>query len=597
MVLRGVVHLLNAEGSEIPDDPRVSAAAASADDKVQVTYDQAVRAVNASNSDDALNPSNYTISTGLGVARTVVSVALVQGTPTIVELTLDGEMTDGVSYNVQVSNVLSIYGKALNVLFDDADFTGQGTDPAIQSATASSSTTVDVTFTEEMLNNAALTTPTNYSFPGGPTTLTPTNVVRLSGTQVRVTVNEMLNGGSYTVAAANIYDLAQNPIDPTPEPFTGVGIGPYIAFVTALATDQIRVTFSETVNPTDAVDVGNYQIYKAGSPSIQLSIVSSTQNTPNSYDLLLGDDQQSGVEYTLRTDDIRDLVGNVQDPNPDTENFLGIGVSPPEITISPDEAAIDVPVRRYVRVTIADAAEGFTGVDLSSVWIKVEYTDENGVSHENYAVLGGVLQDGYDGHTRGDAATAAGITFFFRPKGKTWVPRQRYNITVFAADNESSSNTETSFFDTAVPECFEDLLSSRFTKLEQKLLSPMGLRNVDILREALLRESTMSPVRRVQVRTLLWLVTLTDLQGTLAGLMDFTLVGPDVKLCDRNTVSAAYAKLSRLVPAARRAVDEVPNMVPEAKAMILDRLNNNSSVYVVNAMAVTVVSAALFGEF
>jgi len=177
------------------------------------------------------------------------------------------------------------------------------------------------------------------------------------------------------------------------------------------------------------------------------------------------------------------------------------------------------------------------------------------------------------------------------------MPRQRYNIIAFAADNESSSNLVTSFFDTAVPACFEDMETTRYTKLEQKLLSGLGLPNVDKLREALLRDATMSPVRKVQVRTLLWLVTLTDLQGTLAGLVDFTLVGPDVQLCDRNTVKDIHGKLSRLLPTALRAVEEIPNMVPEAKAMLAGRLDNNSPVYVVNAMATVVVSAAVFGEF
>ncbi|RLI87356.1 MAG: hypothetical protein DRP01_02005 [Archaeoglobales archaeon] len=592
----GVVDLLNAEGSDIPDDPRVSAAAATADDKVRVMYDQAVRATTPGNADDALNPANYLFTTGAGVARVPVSVSLVQGMPTIVEITLDGEMTDSVTYNVAVSNVVSIYNAPLNTQHDDADFTGQGTYPEIDTAIASGSTVVEITFSEEMLNNAALTVPSNYIFAGA-TTLTPTSVVRLSGTQVRVAVNEMLNSGAYTVRAQNIYDLSQNLITAVAEPFTGVGVGPYIAFAVPTAADAVRVTFSETVDPTDAADPANYQVYRKGAPAIQLPVVSATQHTPQTYNLVLSVDQTSGIEYTLRTDDIRDLVGNIQDPNPDTEDFVGIGVSPPEIIISPDEAAANVSIRRYVRVTCADATAGFTGVNLSSVWIRVDYTDENGVAHSSYAVQGGAVQPAYEGYTRGDAATTAGITFFFRPKGKVWVSQQRYNIIAFAADNEASSNLVTSFFDTAVPDCFEDEASPQSTRLEQLLLSRLGLYNVDRLREALLRECTVSPVRHVQARTLLWLVTLTDLEGTLAGLVDFSIVGEDVKLCDRNRVSNIYAKLVRLMPAAVRAIEEIPNIRPEAKLMLRDRLDNNSMVYVVNAMATIVVSAIVFGEF
>lgn len=596
MTVRGIGTALEFESASQPDAPYVVSAEAASDTSVRVEFDQRMKASDSGDTQDALNPDNYIFTETGGVPIAAASVSLVQASPTIVEVSLDGEMSDGETYVVEIDNVANIHNTTIDTNQNTADFLGQGTGPHIDSAVASSNTTVDVTFNEEMLNNAALTDPANYSFSGD-TVLTPASVTRLSGTEVRVTVGEMLDGGSYSVLASSVYDIAENLVTGPEAAFTGIGEGPYLTIVDPTSPTTIEVTFSESVNPVDASDTANYQVYEKGLPSHQLAIASAVQQTPQKYELTLADAQTASKEYTLRTADIEDQVGNVQDPNPDTYDFTGIGLSPPEIIISPDEAAVDVPVRRYVRVTCADVEAGFTGIDLSSVWIKAEYVDENGHTHENYAVLNGAVQPAYSGYTRGSADSSSGVTFYVRPKSKTWASQQRYNISVYAKDNEGQSNLETTFFDTATPECFEDLESSRFTVLEQKLLASVGAYNIDRVREALLRHGSLSPSRRVQARTLLYLANLTDLRGMLAGLVNFTLVGPSVKLCDRNRVIDIYAKMQTLKPTAVRAVDEIPNLRKEAHNLLRARLDNNAPVYVVNAMAVIVVAAIVFGEF
>jgi len=96
------------------DDPRVLNIQAPTQNTVRVYFDQEIRHVNPANLDDAMRPGNYLLATGDGVPRTVVSVSLIAAYPTIVDLNLDGEMTNSKSYTCTVSNVRNIVGLLLN---------------------------------------------------------------------------------------------------------------------------------------------------------------------------------------------------------------------------------------------------------------------------------------------------------------------------------------------------------------------------------------------------------------------------------------------------------------------------------------------------
>lgn len=97
---------------------------------LRVTFDEPVLQVDATNSDDALNPSNWTIaleSTSLddglpAVPLDVVSVATI--TDSIVELTFDWEMTPGALYRVSATSIVDLFDNVVNPGANSALFTG-----------------------------------------------------------------------------------------------------------------------------------------------------------------------------------------------------------------------------------------------------------------------------------------------------------------------------------------------------------------------------------------------------------------------------------------------------------------------------------------
>lgn len=203
--------------------PQVVSAVASADNKVQVTFDMEMEQSDPGAANDALNLSNYQLTTVLGVSRAVNSVSLVQGDPTIVELTLDGEMTNGVNYTVTVSNVESTDGSLIDPSYDDYTFTGLGTAPQLVSASIQSRVVVRVTFNEAMLNNAALTNPTNYVITGNGG-LAVYSVTVVDSTHVDLYVSQMEHGVTYIVEVSNVQDTAYNIIDAAHDTATFVGV-------------------------------------------------------------------------------------------------------------------------------------------------------------------------------------------------------------------------------------------------------------------------------------------------------------------------------------------------------------------------------------
>jgi phage tail-like protein len=99
--------------------------AASTDHRtVVVTFDEVVQAVNASAGDDALNPSNYTI-TRMEAPSVAVEVVEVRAlTTSSVELVLNIPITRGCLYVVAVSNVLDAFGNVIEAPWNVATFTG-----------------------------------------------------------------------------------------------------------------------------------------------------------------------------------------------------------------------------------------------------------------------------------------------------------------------------------------------------------------------------------------------------------------------------------------------------------------------------------------
>lgn len=311
---------------------------------IEVTFNEEVKHSNPGDADDALNPSNYAVTSGTGrTPCTASAVTCTQASPTIVRVTIL-EMTNGATYNCAISNIESIFGAPIDPAHDDKDFTGIGVKPQVSTAQATNSTHVRVTFNEDMDNNAALTTAGNYTFTG-PTTLTASSVSRDSATQVTVEVNEMEQSSSYEVTVASttgtIQDVAYNALDTDHDTatFTGVGDAPSVDSASATDSTHVRVTYDEAMaNNAALIDAANYVI----TGDTVITTVSVVRDNPTQVTVECSELLDLG-NYTITVSNVEDLAGNVIDPAHDDANFTGIGVPPQVIgATAPSAAAIKV---------------------------------------------------------------------------------------------------------------------------------------------------------------------------------------------------------------------------------------------------------------
>jgi len=575
-------------GAEL-DQPQVAGASAVAYNKVRVTFNQEVKKSSPTDPADALNPSNYAFTGGF----TATGVTLIIGGPTVVEVTLDTEMQQGAAYEVEVSNVTNLYGQIIDPDFDTAAFTGVGVAPEVSGAAAQDEFTVSVTFNEDMKNNAALTTATNYSFSGG---LIAASVVRISATVVDVTVNEMLQGGSYQVTVSNVEDLAGNTIAGPPDnqaSFTGIGVAPQVlaAAIPVFGDPQsVYIDYTETVQVADATDAANYGI----APS--LGALTITQVTATRYKVTFTLSATSGTLYTITVSNVRDIAGNTIDTANDQAAWTAVVPSPPLLDFFPGDQVTNIDPKDYLRVQAIDSAETFSGIDTSTWNIWIIGTRLDGTTFTADVLVNGVVQPGYEVSFIGDANDPVdGIYARFRPVGGAWT--QNLELVVYAqvSDNDATSSSDqwTCYFGEYT--CFESNPPTPGT-LENTLIS--GIPNfpgTDQLRGILMRACTQSKVQQIQARTLLWFSTATDLRTILARVFDLTLT--DVTLCDTQSLLSIQAVILRNGPVMQRAVSEMDALVGRRTLQpVLDYLMSESPLHVVSAACALVVLGATAGS-
>jgi hypothetical protein len=260
-------------GTEVPLPPRVTAAVATAYNKVRVEFDQEMFHTNPAGPYDATNPSNYLFASGTGIPRSGTSVSLLGAAPTIVEVTLSGEMTNGVAYSAVVSNVRSLLNEPLDPQYCSQGFSGLGILPRVTGAVALSSGAVQVDFDEPMLDNAAFVDKNNYVI-GGYGTVSVNSVTKNSST--RVTLNTeltMKTGETYIVTVSNVQDEALNYLDPAHKSasFNGVGEHPkLVSTATPIDSTTVQIEFTKDVVGAEATDPENYQIQREGGIFLEL---------------------------------------------------------------------------------------------------------------------------------------------------------------------------------------------------------------------------------------------------------------------------------------------------------------------------------------
>jgi hypothetical protein len=180
--------------------------------KVRVTFNCEVK-----HSDDE-DPLDALYATGWSVvgpdAIGVVSVALVTASPTVVDLELETEMTDGAEYTV-TATCQYISGGVLEV--DHAHFTGEAEVPRLSLVDFVAPDQLWFIFNEKMKNDSALNNPSSYQV-SGPTFLAPSQVTVVDlPDHTRVLtylVGSVRKRGLYTATVNGVRDLAENLIDP-----------------------------------------------------------------------------------------------------------------------------------------------------------------------------------------------------------------------------------------------------------------------------------------------------------------------------------------------------------------------------------------------
>lgn len=577
---------------------QIVSASANTNGTIRVTYDSAMRRVNPASIDDATNPSNYALASGTGILRTPQSVAVVQASPTIVDVSVNGEMTLGATYTITVSNVLSDDGKPLDPAYDSADFSGYGVRPRVSSATATDSTTIQVVYNEDMENNGIVTNPAHYHISGGPLAVTATGADwdGTSRTTVNVTVSgEMRTGLTYTLTVGpvsnpppsyvGLNDASRNSLDPAYHvtTFTGVGEPPRVLSATSLTYQTVRVLFNEHLDTLSAEVPGNYVIL----PALGVTLA---QKLEDEAVTLTTEEQASGEDYTVTVSNVKDLAGNAVLPPHHQADFTGKGNSPPQIEFGFTDGDTGIAIRRMMSVRIYDPITPVHGIVQSACHITGTVVINN-VTQAFDIVKNGELVVGMDGQHTGDPDTEVGLTYRFIPRAK-WAANAVYTLTVSARDTEANVNTQQASFATGDAVCFEDKTTAAILPIETRLLQPMGP-YTDVVRQVLLGACSYDGRLQTRARTLMCLATMTELRSLLAGVFDYSWVD-GVKLCDRAPLLDVQYSMTAYADIARKAVGEVPRLTDNGKAMLLRYLQSNSSVYVVNAMAlIPVLTAAI----
>ena len=557
---------------------------------VRVEYFEEMEHSDPGTSTDTLNPSNYTF-TGT-VTITVDSVSLNQADPTIVDITInEDEMTNGAAYDVEVSNVLSLTGLPLDPTKDSAGFTGIGILPQVESASALDSDTIRLWFDELMTHDVPLQTPTNYTF-SGPRALTASSATPAddSGkTYVDIDVNEeMTTGGMYSVRAWNVSDLAQNFIDTgnNTASFDGVGVPPQVEpDPVSFDLEYVRIRFNELMGASALVST-NYNF----TPELE---VTNVQKVIDDYTYELTTVENEGnTFYTLTLEDIYDIANNVIDPDHDTVTYTTPERVPPIIEMYPDSGTSIMNIRRNIKITARDDVEGHTGINISTWWIKVSYLDSNGDRQEETVMESDTLSTRYQGEKSGDPMDPViGVSWLFRPKNN-WHPYTQYNITSYVEDNTGNANVNLliGYFSTGPARCFEDT-NTEATAYDLAIINSIQEPNAEKLRQLMLLNSTDSTNRLIQARAVMHLATKTDMRVLVSDVLDLSLVD-EITLCDRKPVLTTYTKIIRYKKYALEALKALP-VTRELQAVLEQYLNSESSIYVVNAMAVIVILAAL----
>ena len=258
-----------------------------------------------------VNVANYTIIGPRGVPLTVTNIT--RRSSTTVDITVSDEFANGKIYTLSAVNLHDTNGNVIRIDRNAVKFTGaNGISPKVSSAVAANEQ-VTITFNENMGYGAE--EPTFYQIVGA-CTVTVISAAFAPGVtnQVILTTTEMRTGSlNFTVSVnALIEDAVGNPMDPSflNAVFNGVGVAPQVSSASQPVgyKNKVTVVFNEAMGDIAGSLVAAGNYSVTGASSPAVSSV--TYVNPTTVTLNLGSDMASGV-HTVTAINVVDAAGNV----------------------------------------------------------------------------------------------------------------------------------------------------------------------------------------------------------------------------------------------------------------------------------------------
>lgn len=352
-------------GTSLGTDPVVNAVNVVDGLSVDVTFSEAMSA-------SAATAGNYTVSgTGKGTLTSNPDNVVPQSSNVYRLVWNTGEMFIGGNITITVTDAMDLAGNLIGLPNSATDISGGiGVAPTVTGVSVFDAFNVDITFSEAM--GTGVTMATNYTVSGtgkGTLTANPDSVSLQTGNTYRLTWNagEMFTGGSITITAVNVKDLAGNTIG---APNTGTAVGtavgdpPTVTTVNVVDGQHVDVTFSEAVSSGANVP-GNYTVSGSGAGTLTPSPNSVAPQSATTYRLAWNTGEMlTGGDITITVLGVQDIAGNtIGAGNSATDAGAAVGTAPTLASVSVHNA-------RQVDVTFTEAG-GFSG---TSVLTPANYT-------------------------------------------------------------------------------------------------------------------------------------------------------------------------------------------------------------------------------
>ncbi len=287
---------------------------------------------------------------------------------------VDAGLAAGSPYNVDIMGVSRPQGQNYDMgayEYNGGNPNPDTTPPEVTGASITNQTTVVVNFSEP-LQSLGAQNPANYSISGG---ITVSSAV-MNGTQVTLTTSPHNFNQQYTITVSSIKDAAGNLINPNANSaqylLDGDTTPPEVTGASISTATQVIVTFSEALIPAGAQTAGNYTITNG------IAVSSAVLSADGKRVTLTTSAHSSGQSYVVTVNNVKDLAGNVVNPNANTAGYSFFNdTTPPEL------AGAALSGNKIVLLTFSEE------MDETSAEVTSNYSVDKGISIDSATLLNG----------------------------------------------------------------------------------------------------------------------------------------------------------------------------------------------------------------